>query len=1122
MTLSDPLPAGLGNDVSWQIDTTTGNASAFTITGAKGSQVLSLNPSGVGLAAGASLSVHVTATTYLDNVGSGCGATGTLTNVATVTAANESPTYQNAHATATITIVSASVTISGTKFTDATGNGFTADDAGQSGVTIDLYRESNRSSGLQTGCGGDTLVASTTTASNGAYSFTGLAAGTYYVQEVVPAGYVQTGGGPNGTAGNTYYTISAQQGQVYGGNNFDDFKQGACLSYLSNIYYVINGTTKVTDLRGNTHQGDQVQVFFTVANVPGAQATVTLVSYTAPDSYFNANDASQQVIFDLASGTFGPGTYSLTVQNPNCNYQIDCVCGPAIDHLGPAGSNIFYSAQNRLISADNEGSNPYFSNPASLTGSVFVDANENGIFQPTETGLAGVAVTLKATTSIGTITLTRDTAADGSYSFKGLPAGTYTLTETEPSGYLTTANMVGTVGGTTDGTLATPTTDTMTKIVLAGGNSGVNYNFGELPCVAYGDFATIGFWHNCNGQALIKSLNGGSSSTALAQWLATSFPNLYGPTAGVYSMVNSNGTYFTNAQVAASYNNNFYSTYSGATTNAQVLAAALGSYATSTNLAGGTYAKSYSFNVSAGGTGSDGVTLGCDAAAFGNNASLTVLQMLQSVNSQAVKGVLYANSSQKSSLTSQANDAFSTKVNSAGDIAMLVLGDQTSASSVSTLTSGNVRLTTLFVYVDDSQGNVTSDEESRIEDGIAALNADLGSLGVDLVEVPAELATTADITVSVADSTDIGGASNGVLGLTEMGGIVTIVSGWNWYAGADPTQIGADQYDFQTVVTHELGHAVGLGHSADPTSVMYAYLSAGEVRHDLSAGDIADITALEEAATSTAPEPLMASPAGLHRENGLPNTPASAAAAADVALGQGAASSISVDVFTAAPGGDLASTPLIAAVASHGTLSQGDASAPALEVFRAAGGSLANAAAIAPAAFDLAMGQSTSGRRLRTSAQRPAAPSRPTRRQSRLWLAIWRLRGPPNGRPPRTCPQRLPAASWPAGRPSPPRLPTISSAVWAKPCRATPFPVCSRWLLQRLSACQVAKTTCLRRRVQEETARIALAARRGSGRRSEILGRRRLISPVPGAARPWRTGRRRQRRRSGRDSRSCR
>ena len=113
-----------------------------------------------------------------------CGGTGTLTNIATVTANYQGP-VQSA---ATITITAAAISISGTKFNDLTGDGFSCDDPGLGGVTINLYKQSNNTSGLQTGTGGDTLVATTITAANGTYSFCNLTPGTYYVQETVPCG----------------------------------------------------------------------------------------------------------------------------------------------------------------------------------------------------------------------------------------------------------------------------------------------------------------------------------------------------------------------------------------------------------------------------------------------------------------------------------------------------------------------------------------------------------------------------------------------------------------------------------------------------------------------------------------------------------------------------------------------------------------------------------------------------------------------------------------------------------------------------------------------------------------------------------------------------------------------
>src|SRR5262249_34242513 len=136
------------------------------------------------------------------------------------------------------------------------------------------------------------------------------------------------------------------------------------------------------------------------------------------------------------------------------------------------------------------------------------------------------------------------------------------------------------------------------------------------------------------------------------------------------------------------------------------------------------------------------------------------------------------------------------------------------------------------------QGNVSAAELARIHDAIGSLSASLGEFGVHLVEVPAGRVANA-ITISVSGGTAMGGESEGILGLYALGRPIVVVQDWNWYVGANPAGIQPGQFDFQSVVTHELGHALGFAHSADSGSVMYGELAAGQVRRTLTAGDLA-------------------------------------------------------------------------------------------------------------------------------------------------------------------------------------------------------------------------------------------------------------------------------------------
>jgi hypothetical protein len=142
-----------------------------------------------------------------------------------------------------------------------------------------------------------------------------------------------------------------------------------------------------------------------------------------------------------------------------------------------------------------------------------------------------------------------------------------------------------------------------------------------------GDTATIGFWHNKNGQALINALNGGPAATQLGSMLALYFPKMYGSTGANL------------AGKSKSYIANLFLTYfnaSGQKTNAQVLAGALAVYVSNGTLAGGTIAHQYGFDVSTYGTGIKTFNVGTNGTALGlaNHQSYTVFALLQTADAK--------------------------------------------------------------------------------------------------------------------------------------------------------------------------------------------------------------------------------------------------------------------------------------------------------------------------------------------------------------------------------------------------------------------------------------------------------------------------------------------------------
>jgi len=111
--------------------------------------------------------------------------------------------------------------------------------------------------------------------------------------------------------------------------------------------------------------------------------------------------------------------------------------------------------------------------PAKISGHVWADPEGDCIIGPNEIFLGGVKMELR--NANGIVVGTTFTNAQGFYEFTGLVPGTYSVFETQPTGYYQLGNMAGSVGGTVVG-------DLISQVVLQSGTDAVNYDFCEaLP-----------------------------------------------------------------------------------------------------------------------------------------------------------------------------------------------------------------------------------------------------------------------------------------------------------------------------------------------------------------------------------------------------------------------------------------------------------------------------------------------------------------------------------------------------------------------------------------------------------------------------------------------------------------
>jgi subtilisin-like proprotein convertase family protein len=301
--------------------------------------------------------------------------------------------------------------ISGNVWRNDNGNGTI--DAGEPGINAVTVRLNGPGDDGVLFTGDDVVIATQVTTASGAYNFSNVASGRYYinvVQSSLPANYrLNTPPADK--------VVNLGIGGIRSNVNFGYWLDSGNATVTGNIFSDLNGD-------GNFNPGEP-------AVVPSGGVTVTLTSGGAD---FDLSTAADNVVYTAI--TTPSGTYSFIGLPSNRifgnNYRLDVdestiptsfvrtspLIVPVTFFLTPGGSRV-----------QNYG---YQEKQATINGTVFNDADGSGSLNGGEVGIVNVTVSLLGAGIDGLFgtaddlpTQTTATNAAGVYSFNPLTAGTY-------------------------------------------------------------------------------------------------------------------------------------------------------------------------------------------------------------------------------------------------------------------------------------------------------------------------------------------------------------------------------------------------------------------------------------------------------------------------------------------------------------------------------------------------------------------------------------------------------------------------------------------------------------------------------------------------------------------------
>ncbi len=391
--------------------------------------------------------------------------------------------------------------LSGHVFHDANDNGvFDAGETGIPNVRITVARTAGANATIPLLLPASYTGGTVTTDANGYWSVSGLLAGEYHIIEQQPDGYFD-GKEHVGTAGGTSTVNDRFDGVVLAagqhGENYD-FGELLPASIAGKVYVDENAD-------GLYQPGEELLSGVTI-RLTDEFGNVTITQ----------TDAAGEYLFE----GLHPGVYQVTEEQPAAYYD-------GQDNLGSVGGqHIEPDTFVQIVLGSGIDAVDYDFGElrgANLSGYVYADDNDDGVFDSTETGIPDAV--LRLFDADGSLIAQTRTDSTGYYHFTHLKPGTYTVRETQPAGYKDGKDSVGTAGGTLGD-------DVISDIPLAPGADAREYNFGELRPVALSGHVFV----DLNDNGVRDAAEAGIPDTLIK--LLDQFGNVIGQTT-----TNTNGYY---------------------------------------------------------------------------------------------------------------------------------------------------------------------------------------------------------------------------------------------------------------------------------------------------------------------------------------------------------------------------------------------------------------------------------------------------------------------------------------------------------------------------------------------------------------------------------------------------